>query len=77
MNLSSQALVAKLATVVGASVPSFASWLLAAACYVVAAVQGIGFIGVFKVRVIRAFREITMLTISYLYRRKQVSSRNT
>lgn len=39
-----------IATVVGASVPSFAPWLLAAACYVVAGVQSIGFIGVFKVR---------------------------
>ncbi|KAF8601765.1 hypothetical protein BDV93DRAFT_413209, partial [Ceratobasidium sp. AG-I] len=34
--------------IVGASVPTFAPWLLAAACYVVAGVQGIGFIGVFK-----------------------------
>ncbi|KAG8715670.1 hypothetical protein FRC11_001617 [Ceratobasidium sp. 423] len=34
--------------IVGASVPSFAPWLLAIACYIVAGTQLFGFIGVFK-----------------------------
>jgi len=34
--------------IVGASLPSFAPWVLAAVCYIVAAIQLLGFIGVFK-----------------------------
>ncbi|QRW05977.1 hypothetical protein RhiLY_11294 [Ceratobasidium sp. AG-Ba] len=46
--------------IVGASVPSFAPWLLAIACYVVAGVQTLGFIGVFKEKA-GLFRKYVMI----------------
>ncbi|KAG9094689.1 hypothetical protein FS749_012006 [Ceratobasidium sp. UAMH 11750] len=46
--------------IVGASIPSFAPWLLAISCYIVAGVQSIGFIGVFKEKA-GLFRKYVMI----------------
>lgn len=43
-------LIKIISPVVGASTPSFASWLLGIVCFVAAAVQPLGFIGVSRVR---------------------------
>jgi len=47
-------------SIVGASTPSFASWLLAIICFVVTAIQPFGFIGVFKEKNILYRRYVTL-----------------
>lgn len=47
-------------SVVGAATPSFAAWVLAIICFIGAAIQVLGFIGVAKVRLLRSHDALSL-----------------
>ncbi|KAG8992721.1 hypothetical protein FRB94_013471 [Tulasnella sp. JGI-2019a] len=55
--------------IVGASTPSFAPWLFAAGCFVVSAVQAMGFFGIFKEKatLFQRYVQINSLAVSYVF----------